>query len=164
MRSIRARWFALLFAALLLAGCAVAPRTTTPSGPVAQTWAGRLSLRVNADQPSSFTAGFDLKGNAQTGQLSLYAPFGTTIAQLVWTPNAARLRSNGSERHFDSLDEMARHATGVEIPVGTLFIWLAGENASAGGWQADLSELDRGRLVARRTSPLPVIELRLVLE
>ena len=96
--------------------------------------------------------------------LSLFAPLGATIAQLAWTPNDARLRANGSERNFDSLDALVKIATGTELPVGSIFLWLAGENSSAGGWQADLSELSRGRLVARRSIPLPAVEMRLVLD
>jgi len=34
----------------------------------------------------------------------------------------------------------------------------------AAGWSADLSQLESGRLTARRTQPLPAAELRLILE
>ncbi len=123
-----------------------------------------MALRVDSNQVQSFTAGFELKGNAQSGELSLYSPFGATLAQLAWTPGDARLRWEGKERSFDSLDALTRYATGTELPVASIFLWLAGENASAAGWQADLRELSGGRLVARRTVPPPPVEMRLVLE
>ena len=164
MRSVATRRWVVLLLMLALAGCASAPRATSPSIQPADAWAGRISLRVDADQPGSFTAAFDLKGNADTGQLSLYAPFGATIAHMLWSPGDARLQTNGTERSFSSLEQLAKQATGADIPIGSLFKWLKGEAANAQGWQADLSELSNGRLVARRSSPAPALELRLVLE
>ena len=158
------RWLAIWLVLMLLAGCASPPRIANPPEQAVSLWAGRLSLRVEADASSSFTAGFELKGNAQFGELSLYGPFGATIAKLAWTPNDARLRANGTERSFDSLDALVKEATGTELPVSSIFQWLAGESVSSGGWQADLSGLGSGRLLARRDAPPPAMELRLVLE
>ena len=158
------RWIACLLALAMLAGCANAPRTPNPSDQEVTRWAGRLSVRVDGDPANSFAAGFELKGSAQSGELSLYAPFGATIAQLAWTPDDARLRASGTESSFPSLGALVKHATGTELPVSSIFSWLAGQNTNDSGWQADLGELGRGRLVARRTTPLPSVELRLVLE
>lgn len=161
---LHAFWAAFAIVVALLAGCASPPRTVTQPGQSATQWSGRLALRVDSDQVQSFSAGFELKGNAQTGQLSLYSPLGATVAQLVWAPGDARLRWDGKERGFESLDALTRQATGTELPVASMFQWLAGENAEAAGWQADLRDLSRGRLVARRSAPLPAVEMRLVLE
>ena len=83
---------------------------------------------------------------------------------MVWTPGVARLRSDGQERKFDSMDALTLQATGTELPIASIFEWLAGNNVSTSGWQADLRELSIGRLVARRSAPLPAVEMRLVLE
>ena len=163
MRRSYSLWGAVAIASLLLAGCASPPRTNDLPGQAAQ-WAGRLALRVDSDQTQSFSAGFALKGNAQAGELSLYSPLGSTIAQLVWTPGDARLRSGGKEQIFDSLEALTRQATGTELPVASMFQWLAGKPASAAGWEAELGELSQGRLVARRSAPPPVVVMRLVLE
>jgi outer membrane lipoprotein LolB len=161
---IRTWWAPFTIALLLLAGCANSPRVVnTPGQPVTQ-WSGRLALRIDADPVQSFSAGFELKGNAQSGELSLYSPLGATIAQMAWTPGDARLRWDGKERSFDSMDALTLQATGTELPVASIFHWLAGDNVSTLGWQADLRELPRGRLVARRNAPLPNVEMRLVLE
>ncbi len=157
-------WAAPAIALALLAGCASPPRTASQPGQATTQWSGRLALRVDSDQVQSFSAAFELKGNAQTGQLSLYSPLGATVAQLVWAPGDARLRWDGKERGFDSLDALTRQATGTELPVASIFQWLAGENAENAGWQADLRDLSKGRLVARRSAPLPAVEMRLVLE
>src|SRR5512133_1867980 len=131
-------------------------------------WRGRLAVRVESDRAESraqdFAAGFELTGNAQIGELTLYTPLGTTAAALSWSPQTALMRTNGDLRSFASLDTLIEQAVGTEIPVAALFAWLAGDNMRAAGWSADLSQLPEGRLTARRTEPPPVTELRLVLE
>ena len=67
-------------------------------------------------------------------------------------------------RYFESLDALIRQAVGTEIPVVALFAWLAGDNMVIAGWSADLSHHADGRIMARRTQPAPLAELRLVLE
>lgn len=151
-------------ALLLLAGCVSPPRVTPPLGQTTTQWSGRLALRIDADPVQSFSAGFELRGNAQTGELSLYSPLGATVAQMAWTPGDARLRWDGKERRFDSMDALTLQATGTELPVASIFQWLVGQDVSTVGWQADLRELPKGRLVARRSTPLPSVEMRLVLE
>lgn len=147
--------------ALLLAACATPPQEPSRS---TDSWAGRLSVRVESDPVQSFSAGFDLQGDARQGRLSLYSPLGATLAQLNWSPGEARLRADGKEQIFDSMDALTRRAVGAELPIEGLFSWLAGQPASPDGWIADLQNRNHGRLVARRFRPAPVVELRLVLD
>lgn len=161
---MRTRWALLTIALLLLAACASPPRVTHTAGQPVTEWSGRLALRIDADPVQSFSAGFDLKGNAQAGELFLYSPLGATIAQMAWTPGDARLRWDGKERRFNSMDALTLQATGTELPLASIFQWLVGQDVSTVGWQADLRELPKGRLVARRSTPLPSVEMRLVLE
>ncbi len=153
-------------ALLLLAGCAqptLRPPTGSPAA--ASYWQGRLALRVAAQpEPTSFFANFELQGTAETGELLLSSPIGTTVAQLRWNPQTALLRNNGQTRAFDSLDALAQEATGTALPIAALFEWLQGRAVSAAGWQADLTQLDAGRLLARRLQPAPAADLRLILE
>ena len=123
-----------------------------------------MGLKVASDPPQSFSAGFSLSGNAQTGELSLTSPLGSILAVMKWQPGAAMLSQGGQERHYGSLDELAAQAIGTPIPVRALFAWLHGEPQAVEGWQADLSALGNGRLTAQRLQPLPTAELRLVLE
>jgi len=160
-----ARWL-LLVALFFIAGCALparAPATFNANGQ-ASSWSGRLSLRVDAEPAQSFAAGFDLRGSAVAGELSLYSPLGSTLAVLAWAPGSATLRANNEVRSFASLEELAAQAVGTAIPVAALFDWLAGTPTPVAGWQADLGQLDHGRLVARRSQPAPAAELRLALE
>ncbi len=113
--------------------------------------------------PQSFFAGFTLHGSAEQGGLSLQGPLGSTLAQLAWSNAGASLTASGKTQQFASLDAMAVQATGMPLPIAALFHWLAGQQTSASGWSADLSQLAQGRLLARRHDA-PQAVLRLVLE
>ena len=123
-----------------------------------------MAIRIESDQPQSFSAGFELVGNALVGELTLFTPLGSTAASLSWSSHAAVMRTNGEVRHFESLNALIKQAVGTEIPVAALFGWLAGEGVNASGWSADLSQRANGRITARQTESLPQAELRLVLE
>lgn len=158
-RLARAAW--LLAVVLSLGACATATRDP---GQAEDAWAGRLSVRVESDPVQSFAAGFDLQGNAQSGRLSLYSPLGSTVANLSWSPQQAHLHAGGKDQRFDSLDALTRHAMGAELPIAGIFSWLAGKPANPVGWTVELQDRAAGRLVARRFSPAPVVELRLILD
>ena len=162
---------ALLFASFVfMGGCA---QMNTAGGEAAAQndfWKGRLSVLVASDsvaeteQPKSFIASFELSGNAEAGELLLLTPLGSTVARLFWQPGRATLQQGGEERAYASLDELAELATGTPLPVAVLFAWLHGQPQEAGGWKADLSRLKKdGRLTARRLTPSPAAELRVVL-
>lgn len=157
-----------IFASFLIAGCAVPMRVSTLNQSENPVWRGRLAVRVESDradsQAQAVAAGFELSGNAQTGELTLYTPLGSTAAALSWSAQTALMRADGDVRSFASLDALIEQAVGTQIPVTALFAWLAGDNVRVAGWSADLSQLAQGRLTARRTDPPPVTELRLVLE
>lgn len=153
----------ILFATVLIAGCAHSTRATGQN--VNQNgWQGRLALRVQSEPPQTFAAAFKLTGSAQTGELKLYTPIGTTLALLTWSQESALLRANGEVRSFDSLDALALQATGAAIPISSLFDWLGGSATQTEGWQADVTQLGNGRVTARRTTPLPAAELKLLLD
>ncbi len=151
--------------AALAAGCAQVPKTPEAERTAGAFWAGRLALQVNSNPPQFSSAAFELKGNAQAGELSLFTPLGGTLAVLAWAPGSATLRDSGNQvRSFDSLDALVTQATGTAIPVGALFDWLGGTNTAVPGWQADLAQLAEGRITARRSDPAPDVQLRVVLD
>ena len=161
-RRLVAGWLA--GAAVLVAGCAQPARVPATDGMSASVWQGRMALQVQ-DQPSqSFSAGFELRGRADAGELTLYNPLGGTLAALRWAPGSATLRSGDQVRQFESIEALVAAATGTAIPVTSLFDWLAGSNTPVAGWEADLSELAAGRLRARRVSPPPMADLRVALD
>lgn len=152
----------VLLSAWLLTACATPQRTALPGE---ANWNGRLSVRVDSDPPQSFTAGFDLRGSPQTGELQLNSPLGNTLATVLWSPQGAELRQGEQVTARSSLDELTAELSGTSLPVAALFGWLQGQPSSdAQGWQADLARQPEGRITARRTHPLPAAELRIVFQ
>jgi outer membrane lipoprotein LolB len=150
-------------AALLVAsGCAQLPSQRPPQG--SDSWSGRMSLRIDSQPVQTFSALFDLRGSPEAGELSLTSPIGSTLAQLHWAPGEALLKNGSEVRRFDSVDALIEAATGAAIPVGALFAWLAGRNEPVPGWRADLAQVANGRLQARRETPGPTADLRIVFE
>jgi outer membrane lipoprotein LolB len=156
----------LLLAVCLIAGCAT-PRGDSGLNASESLWRGRLGLQVEGsnDVEQSFSASFELRGNAQNGQLKLFNPLGGTLAVLMWQPGQAMLKdASNTSRSFDSLDALSAQATGTALPIAALFDWLGGRDTPVDGWQADLSQTAQGRLMVKRFSPLPQARLRVVLE
>ena len=149
---------------LLIAGCAQPPRSPQPDDSATGVWRGRLALQVEDNASQSFSAGFELRGRPEAGELMLYNPLGGTLAALNWAPGMATLHSGNEVRQFDSIDALVAGATGTAIPVASLFQWLAGNNTAVTGWEADLSQLGQGRLRARRVAPPPLADLRVALD
>lgn len=163
---MRMWWLALLMSAML-AGCATPSRIAKPLS-AEQTnspeWQGRMSVQVQGDNPTSMSASFSLRGDAKHGELDLYSPLGTTLGALQWTPNMVQLSDSGKHQYFNSLAELTEKTTGAALPVEAIFAWLQGRDVQATGWQADLSALSQGSLIARRTAPLPEVTLRIKLD
>lgn len=127
-------------------------------------WSGRLALNLVTEPPQSFFATFELRGTSSVGELTLTSPLGSVMAALRWSPGEATLRAGLQTIPFDSLEALTRHVTGTALPVQAMFDWLDGVNTTGGGWQADLSYLEQGRLVATRAQPSPAAELKLILD
>lgn len=149
---------------LLLAGCALPPKTTTETLSERTYWSGRLVLQVEEQATQSFAAGFELQGNATHGELTLLSPLGNVLAQLQWAPGRASLQSGGQTRASESLDALLEQMTGTPLPVLALFSWLRGLQTTVAGWQADLHSIDQGKLVATRYEPAPRTTLRVAFE
>ena len=146
---------------LLAAGCAT-PRMI-PLDANAY-WSGRMAIQVRKNPPESLSAGFELQGSAQTGEMVLLSPIGTTLARLEWTPQGARLAQGQQQVESTSLQRLGARLTGTELPIAALFEWLAGRKAEAPGWQVDLSAHAQGRISAERREPSPGAVLRIALD
>lgn len=148
--------------ALVLAGCATPAPTAAVDG--APFWSGRLALTVDSDPPQSFSAGFDLRGTPQAGELQLNSPLGNALATVRWNPDSAELLQGDKVTRRPTLDALTTELGGHALPVTALFAWLRGHDAETNGWQADLSRQATGRIVAKRSQPLPSAELRIVFQ
>lgn len=154
-----------LIATILIAGCAVPIRATGIGYSKDAFWSGRISLQVQSEPAQSFSAGFELKGRPERGELTLISPLGNVLGVLRWSPIEAVLDSGNQKiQRFSSVDALMEQATGAAIPLSALFAWLHGDQASVSGWSADLSRHGEGRISAKRVQPTPPADLRVVLE
>ena len=157
---------------LALSGCMSAPKLPPAD------LSGRLSVRVDAhaSQPAhSFSAQFDLRGDAQLGSLQLSTPLGTTAAQARWQPGLVELTTSEGTRRFADLDALAAEVLGQALPMAALIDWLrarAWPGAPSAvrdggfeqlGWGVDLSRFAEGWVVAARAAA-PAVSLRVRLE
>lgn len=171
---------AALAAAWLLAGCAVTP----PPAPLgtAGPLSGRLSVRVEGNDGAaarSMSAAFELKGDAQAGQLELTTPLGTVLAQARWSINQVVLATSQGSTQFANLDDLTREVLGEAVPVAALFDWLRGRPwpgaasvptappAEPGfrqlGWTVSLARFDQALVAALRERP-PTVTVRAKLD
>lgn len=162
----------LLAATLFVAACAHKQGVTgindtqkaSENGVLRTFWAGRIGLQVQSEPPQAFFAGFELKGRASSGELTLISPLGSILGIMRWSPTEAVLDQGGNVRRFASTDQLLLETTGAAVPVSALFDWLAGINTPTPGWKADLSQQPAGRISATRTDPAPPAELRIALD
>lgn len=158
------RSIACVFLLSWVAGCTQPPLIPTETLATRTLWSGRLALQVEDQAAQSFSAAFELQGNAAQGELVLFNPLGNVLAKIDWAPAHARLQTGSETRESASLDELLQQTMGAPIPVRAFFSWLRGEQTTAAGWQADLSTIGQGRLVANRYDPAPRATLRIAFE
>lgn len=153
------RRLVVLALAMLLGACATPVRERP-----AQFWSGRMGLQVHGDPPQSLQATFELQGTPQTGELTLFTPIGGVAARLSWTPQQATLERGNERWTQPSVEALARQLVQAPVPVQALFDWIEGRAITYAGWQADLSALGEGRILAQRSQPAPAAQLRIVLD
>ncbi|WP_299510343.1 outer membrane lipoprotein LolB [uncultured Limnohabitans sp.] len=162
MTRLRAAYLTGTVALVLLAtGCAT---NRMPVADPSAYWSGRLAIQVFNEPTESMSASFELQGSAQTGEMHLFSPIGTTLARLEWTPERARLDQGQQQLQSPDLASLTTRLTGTALPINALFEWLAGRPADAPGWQADLTSHAQGRITAERRLPAPKAVLRIVLD
>ena len=167
----RLRDAALMGALGLLAACATAPSR-------APDLAGRLAVRVEAHAGAparSLSTQFELRGDAQAGELQLTTPLGNTAAQARWRAGSAEMVTGEGTRQFADLDALAQELIGEALPLAALVDWLRGRpwpgapnTPSANGfeqlgWRIDLSRRAEGWVLAGRDRA-PALSVRARLE
>ena len=166
-------------ALLVLSGCAsVAPAERTPG---VESFSGRLAVHVDADGASaarSFSAAFELEGDATSGRLDLTTPLGSIVARARWTPESVVLATPRGETPYPDLDALTHDLIGESLPVAALFDWLQGrpwpsapaEPAPAGagfdqlGWSVDLAHFRDDALLAAHRARRPAVDVRIKLD
>lgn len=169
---------AMLALTSALLACQSLPPAPSTEGPLLS---GRLAVRVDGDAGRSFSAAFELRGQAEAGSMSLNSPLGSQIGRADWSPAAGVLLHDGDgTRRYQRLDDMAIELTGEALPIAALFDWLRGrpwpgaprgELVEAGhtgfrqlGWDVQLDRHAEGWLVAVRDTPPPRVTVRAKLD
>jgi outer membrane lipoprotein LolB len=177
-----------VFTLNLIAGCAVGTGPTgikdqkskghsepqTFSGP----YSGRLSLQIEPEAGStaptqSFSGSFEVRGNAEIGELDLLTPLGQIVMRLRWRPDIAVIFRGTERQIYADAQDLIQQATSASLSLAQLFSWLDGkpttsppssaQGAQSGEWQVDLTARAQGRIIARRTQPTPAV-LRIAIE
>jgi outer membrane lipoprotein LolB len=156
--------------AVWVAACATPPSPDVLSGRLA------VTVEASATTPARSVSGaFELRGDDDSGELTLTSPLGNVVARARWTLDDATLATNDGERRFGDLDALARDALGEALPLRALPAWLRGRpwrgadsRRTAGGfeqlgWQIALTRLADGQLEITRDTP-PAVRLRARLE
>lgn len=164
------------FAIISIAGCAIyTPASSLKSSENTSTkprenYSGRLSLVIDptvgsSDLQQSFSGSFELRGNAQIGELDLLTPLGQIVMRLRWRPDIAVILRGTQRQIFANADDLIQRATGASLSLAQLVGWLDGKDSVAKNtdWQVDLSAHASGRIIARRGQPTPAV-LRIALE
>ena len=166
---MRARRAWLVALATGLAGCA------TPAPRARGDLSGRLALRT-ADAARSFSADFDLRGDARDGRLRLTGPLGAMLGEARWQPGLAQLETTDGVQRFESLDALAQTLFGEPLPLAALVEWLRGRPwagapslARDGGfdqldWSIDLSAFAADGVIVARRAREPAVSVRVRLE
>lgn len=160
---------ALAAAAALAAGCA-----TLPPPSMTRDLAGRLSVRIDATAAAparSFAADFDLRGDAERGELRLTGPLGATLADVRWRPGAAEMTDANGRRDYPTLEALARDLLGEPVPLAALTDWLRGrpwpgapharfaDGFEQLGWRIALADFAQGLVLASREGR-PAVQVR----
>jgi len=176
-RTLVRGWFAA--GMLLLAGCSTLGPAARTTG--AESFSGRLVVHIDPDGSTparSFTAAFELEGNAASGRLDLTTPLGTIVARARWSSQAVILATPRGESSYPDLDALTRDVIGESLPVAALFDWLHGRpwpdaateptpdahGFAQLGWAVDLARFtDDALLIAHRAQP-PAVDVRIKLD
>lgn len=159
-------WLLSALLCFAIAGCGVFSSKHKNSA-LAQTgnWEGRLNLKILSKPPEQFSANFTLQGTPTLGELTIYTPIGTTLAVASWNAEGAVLEEGSQKQKFASMEALTKHVTGASLPLTSLMSWLNADGENIPGWEIRSENQPGGRrLFAKRVTPLPQLQLTLVLD
>jgi outer membrane biogenesis lipoprotein LolB len=82
-----------------------------------------------------------------------------------WDSGGAVLSEGSNKQQFVSMDALTQHVTGASLPLQNLMSWLNTDGPPLEGWEIRSENQPGGRrLFAKRVSPLPQLQLTLVLD
>jgi outer membrane lipoprotein LolB len=166
LAAITGNWLLLATMCCVLTACGLFS-TKSKHTALAQTgnWEGRLNLKTLTKPPEQFSANFTLQGTAALGELTIYTPIGTTLAVASWNADGAVLEEGSQKQKFASMETLTKHVTGASLPLTSLMSWLNSDGENIPGWEIRSENQPGGRrLFAKRVSPMPQLQLTLILD
>lgn len=131
---------ALLFACLLIAGCATLPPPARPPVEAIQSFAfhGRLAVRQGETRHH---LKIEWRHDPARDEILLATPLGQGVAEIVRDTEGARL-TLADKRRFaaDDWSELAERAFGFRLPLAASSRWLLGAPADPEGWRLRVVE------------------------
>lgn len=149
--------------ASVMLGCAATPPNT--DGAAQQVFRGRMGIKVQGQPDNSWSAGFQLTGSADAGQMRLVSPIGTTLALARWAPQEASIERGQTIQRYSDASAMVRELLGADFQMTQLWAWLERKPLRVPGWdlQTTLRPDQSQLLVAHKAQPEPAITLRVIL-
>ena len=138
------------------------PSSSSSTG---EAYRGRMGLHVQGAPSSSWSAGFHLTGSANTGELRLISPIGTTLAIARWEPQSASIERGQTVQRYSDANAMVRDLLGADFQMPQLWAWLERKPLSVPGWNfTNTLRQDQGHLlIAQRVQAEPAMTLRVIL-
>ncbi|MSQ56320.1 MAG: hypothetical protein EXR35_02060 [Limnohabitans sp.] len=151
------------FAVFFLPACAQLPNSsqTSDNDLLIQ---GRLSLQIDSAPPQVLFAPFEMRGNALKGQIDIYSPFGSILAQAIWDSEQALLINGQRRQVFANMNDLGQKllSTPISLPEVIQFYQSKSSTPVLNGWVAKRETPDR--LVLDRHTPLPHIQLKIQID
>ena len=95
----------------------------------------------------------------------LYALLGPVLWTCLNSPDGAQLLQGQKVQSFVSVQAMTQQLTGNSLPLPQLLAWLDQDGADLPGWTLSSENTPNNRRVfAKRQTPLPLLELTLVID
>lgn len=144
-----------------------------------QRFSGRMAVVVRAHVPQERARQSAARFHLHTtdagarGTLTLTSPLGAAVGRVRWSPAEAVVTDgSGGQTRFDSFAAMMHEVVGVRVTAHRLLDWMqpaeTGKAVQQQGWVVDSSGYSvaqrAGRIRVSRRSPLPEIQVTLVLD
>ncbi|UTH76535.1 lipoprotein insertase outer membrane protein LolB [Chromobacterium sp. IIBBL 290-4] len=122
------RFLALIFAAVLLVGCASeapfrAPVSSASAVDTPFNVSGRLSATLDG---KGHVANFDWRHAPAHDEVAINSPLGNTVAKVLRDPGGVALLADGKRWEADDVEGLTQQVLGWPLPLSNLAWWIRG--------------------------------------
>ncbi|NBS72600.1 MAG: hypothetical protein EBT78_02430 [Betaproteobacteria bacterium] len=152
-----------LITIFFLTACAQLPKTnsTSHNDLLIQ---GRLSLQIDSSPSQVLFAPFEMRGSASKGQIDIYSPLGSILAQAMWDSEQAVLINGQRRQVFANMNDLEQKLLGTPISLPEVIQFYQSKSITPvlKGWVVKRETPER--LVLDRNEPLPHIQLKIQID